>query len=144
MKQKPAETNEIKEAKVKLGQLIKNRRNEKELSLRSLARKVNIPVSNMKYIEDGVNVPGPEKYEALLEALSIGTNNRSNYDSVYSVIRGTPPPDICKIICKNMMLFFCTSHCINSFICCFFCHLIRFFCSFVDLFTQLIKIASIN
>lgn len=101
MKQKPAEANEIKEAKVILGQLIKNRRNEKDLSLRSLARKVKIPVSNMKYIEDGVNAPGPEKYEALLDALSISAKNRSKYDSVYSVIRGTPPPDICKIICNN-------------------------------------------
>ena len=61
MKQQTKENHNIKAAKTKLGKSIKKLREQKGYSQRELARAVDLPPSNMKYIEDGVNAPSPEK-----------------------------------------------------------------------------------
>ena len=50
-----------------LGQLIRDCRGT--LSQSKLAKKVGLPRSNMKYIEDGVNAPTAEVYEKLIDTL---------------------------------------------------------------------------
>ena len=101
MKSATKDSKEIKKAKQKLGKTIKKLRENKEFSLRELARSVNLPPSNMKYIEDGINAPSPDKYLAIIRYLSPDSKNRDELDTAYSIIRGTPPPDVCNIICKN-------------------------------------------
>ena len=59
---------EILNAKKELGKLISKSR-ENIMSQRKLARGINIPPSNMKYIEDGVNAPTADVYEKILEIL---------------------------------------------------------------------------
>ena len=101
MKSATKDSKEIKKAKQKLGKTIKKLRENKEFSLRELARSVNLPPSNMKYIEDGINAPSPDKYLAIIRYLSPDSKNRDELDTAYSIIRGTPPPDVCNIICDN-------------------------------------------
>ena len=101
MKSATKDSKEIKKAKQKLGKTIKKLRENKEFSLRELARSVNLPPSNMKYIEDGINAPSPDKYLAIIRYLSPDSKNRDELDTAYSIIRGTPPPDVCNIICEN-------------------------------------------
>ena len=70
MKSAEKERNEIKKAKQKLGKTIRKLREKQEFSLRELARElaraVDLPPSNMKYIEDGVNTPSPDKYISII------------------------------------------------------------------------------
>ena len=101
MKSATKDSKEIKKAKQKLGKTIRNLREKKEFSLRELARAVDLPPSNMKYIEDGVNAPSPEKYLSIIQSLLPNNKDRDKLDSLYSIVRGTPPPDVCNIICEN-------------------------------------------
>ena len=103
MKKSVAESAEIIKAKQQLGKKIKNlRESQKEtISLRKLARLVNLPPSNMKYIEDGVNAPTAEVYDAIIRNLKPKDKLYAEMDRLYTIIRGTPPPDVCDIVRKN-------------------------------------------
>lgn len=98
-----AESSEIIKAKEKLGKKIKHLRESKNnaISMRKLAALVGLPPSNLKYIEDGVNAPTAEVYDAIIQKLNPGDKLRSEMDALYTIIRGTPPPDVCDIVCKN-------------------------------------------
>ena len=107
MKKTSEETAYRKEQKLLLGQAIKAIRTNDErgyISLRKLQDLVKIPASNLKYIEDGINAPSPEVYEALVHHLKPTEDQRKELDRLYSEIRGTPPPDVCKIVCANTEL----------------------------------------
>ena len=107
MKKTAEESAFLKEQKLLLGQAIKAIRTDDErgyVSLRKMEDAVGIPASNIKYIEDGVNAPSPEVYEAIVRELNPTDEERKELDRLYSLIRGTPPPDICKIICANQGL----------------------------------------
>lgn len=101
MKQAHDESKTIKKARIQLGKMIQKLRDKRGFSLRELARQVDIPPSNLKYIEDGVNAPTSDKYLSIVNALSPEHNERQKLDSTYSLIRGTPPPDVCRILCSN-------------------------------------------
>ena len=91
---------EILNAKKELGKLIfQSRKNV--MSQRKLARGIDIPPSNMKYIEDGVNAPTADVYEKILEILQPPPLIRKQMDSYYMEIRHTPPPDVCKKIIND-------------------------------------------
>ena len=107
MKKTAEESAFLKEQKLLLGQAIKAIRTDDErgyVSLRKMEDAVGIPASNIKYIEDGVNAPSPEVYEAIVRELNPTDEERKELDQLYSLIRGTPPPDVCKIICANAEL----------------------------------------
>ena len=104
MKKTAEESAFLKEQKLLLGQAIKAIRTDDErgyVSLRKMEDAVGIPASNIKYIEDGVNAPSPEAYEAIIKELNPTDEERKELDRLYSLIRGTPPPDVCNIICAN-------------------------------------------
>lgn len=104
MKKTAEESAFLKNQKLLLGQAIKAIRTDDErgyVSLRKMEDAVGIPASNIKYIEDGVNAPSPEVYEAIVRELNPTDEERKELDRLYSLIRGTPPPDVCKIICAN-------------------------------------------
>lgn len=103
MKKSVSESAEIIKAKQQLGKKIKNlRESQKEtISLRKLASLVNLPPSNMKYIEDGVNAPTAEVYDAIVRSLKPKDKLHDEMDRLYTIIRGTPPPDVCDIVLKN-------------------------------------------
>ena len=82
-----------------LGQLIRDCRGT--LSQSKLAKKVGLPRSNMKYIEDGVNAPTAEVYEKLIDTLKPDPEIHAKMDTLYMAIRRIPPPDICRIITRN-------------------------------------------
>ena len=107
MKKTAEESAFLKNQKLLLGQAIKAIRTDDErgyVSLRKMEDAVGIPASNIKYIEDGVNAPSPEVYEAIVRELNPTDGERKELDRLYSLIRGTPPPDVCKIICANQGL----------------------------------------
>ena len=107
MKKTAEESAFLKNQKLLLGQAIKAIRTNDErgyVSLRKMEDAVGIPASNIKYIEDGVNAPSPEVYEAIVRELNPTDAERKELDRLYSLIRGTPPPDVCKIICANQGL----------------------------------------
>lgn len=107
MKKNAEESAFLKKQKLLLGQAIKAIRTDDErgyVSLRKMEDAVGIPASNIKYIEDGVNAPSPEVYEAIIRELNPTDAERKELDRLYSLIRGTPPPDVCKIICANAEL----------------------------------------
>lgn len=104
MKQQSKENRNIKTAKTKLGKSIQKLRKQQGYSQRELARAVDLSPSNMKYIEDGVNAPSSEKYLSIIQSLLPNNKDRDKLDSLYSIIRGTPPPDICEFMCKNQEL----------------------------------------
>ena len=107
MKKTAEESAFLKNQKLLLGQAIKAIRTNDErgyVSLRKMEDAVGIPASNIKYIEDGVNAPSPEVYEAIVRELNPTDAERKELDRLYSLIRGTPPPDVCKIICVNQGL----------------------------------------
>ena len=103
MKMSVTESAEIVKAKKQLGKKIKDLRESKKetISLRKLASLVNLPPSNMKYIEDGVNAPTAEVYDAIIQNLKPGDKLHAEMDRLYTIIRGTPPPDVCDIVRKN-------------------------------------------
>ena len=82
MKQQAKEDRKIKAAKTKLGKSIKKLREQKGYSQRELARLVDLHPSNMKYIEDGVNAPSPEKYLSIIQSLLPNNKDRDKLDSL--------------------------------------------------------------
>lgn len=94
-----------KELKEELGQLIKSNRKAKGESQRGLAKAIDLPNSNLKYIEDGINAPSPEVYKNIILLLKPSDKNRDRMDFLYSQIRGTPPPDICEFMLANNEIF---------------------------------------
>ena len=94
-----------KELKEELGQLIKFNRKAKWESQRGLAKAIDLPNSNLKYIEDGINAPSPEVYKNIILLLKPNDEDRGRMDYLYSQIRGTPPPDICEFIIENDEVF---------------------------------------
>lgn len=103
MKKSVTESAEIIKAKKQLGKKIKQLRESKRdsISQRKLASLVGLPPSNMKYIEDGVNAPTAEVYDVIIQNLKPGDKLHAEMDRLYTIIRGTPPPDVCDIVCKN-------------------------------------------
>ena len=104
MKRSEKENERVKECRCILGSLIKNIRTLDGLgsiSLRKLAEAAEIPPSNMKYIEDGVNAPSPEVYLKIIQYLHPTNEQLAELDHAYSLVRGTPPPDVCSIMGKN-------------------------------------------
>ena len=94
-----------KELKEELGQLIKFNRKAKGESQRGLARAIDVPNSNIKYIEDGVNAPSFEIYKKIMIELNPNSKDREKMDYLYSRIRGTPQPDICEFMLANNEIF---------------------------------------
>lgn len=96
-KQKQDKTIEV--AKKKLGKIISKCR--LKMSQRNLAKLVGLSPSNMKYIEDGVNAPTAEIYAAIIKNIKPDKESNDEMDRLYSVIRGTPPPDVCDIVLRQ-------------------------------------------
>ena len=84
---------------IELGLLIRDCRGT--LSQSQLAKRVGLPRSNMKYIEDGVNAPTAEVYDKLIKELKPDLQARRRMDRLYMAIRKVPPPDICRTITQN-------------------------------------------
>lgn len=82
-----------------LGQIIRDCRGT--LSQSQLAKRVGLPRSNMKYIEDGVNAPTAEVYDRLIKELKPDLQMRQYMDCLYMAIRKVPPPDVCRTITQN-------------------------------------------
>lgn len=104
MKKSLEESERIKMAKIELGKLIKDLHDSpdgKTLSLRQVAQRVGVKAPNLMHIENGVNAPSPDAYEAIINFFKPDDDYRKQMDYQYSIIRGTPPPDVCKIICAN-------------------------------------------
>lgn len=94
-----------KELKEELGKLIKFNRKAKGESQRGLAKAIDLPNSNLKYIEDGINAPSFEIYKKIMIELNPNSKDRERMDYLYSQIRGTPPPDICEFMLANNDIF---------------------------------------
>lgn len=107
MGNKILEDNVIKEAKKELGTKIAECRKEFEvpLSMRKLAEVIEISPSNLKYIEDGVNAPSHDVYARIIKVLKPPPDIHSKMDKLYTIIRKSPPPDICNTINNNQDLF---------------------------------------
>lgn len=86
----------IEKHKKKLGKKISDLRGK--MSQRELAKQIGLPNSNLKYIEDGINAPTHEVYAAIIKVLSPGPKEQKEMDRLFSLIRKTPPPDVCHII----------------------------------------------
>ena len=99
------ENEDKKQLKVELGKLIKSNREAKDYSQRGLAKVIDLPNSNLKYIEDGINAPSPEVYKNIILQLNTNDKDRDKMDYLYSQIRGTPPPDICEFMIENDEVF---------------------------------------
>ena len=83
MRKTSKETAFIKEQKILLGQALKAIRTDDErgyISLRKLEEAVKIPASNLKYIEDGVNAPSPEAYDAIIRHIAPTEEERREMD----------------------------------------------------------------
>lgn len=99
------ENEDKKQLKVELGKLIKSNREAKDYSQRGLAKVIDLPNSNLKYIEDGINAPSPEVYKNIILQLNPNDKDRDKMDYLYSQIKGTPPPDICEFMIENDEVF---------------------------------------
>lgn len=99
------EIEDKKELKEELGMLIKSNRESKGCSQRRLAKTIDLPNSNLKYIEDGINAPSFEVYKKIMIELNPNSKDRERMDYLYSGIRGTPPPDICEFMLENNEIF---------------------------------------
>ena len=86
-------------AKKNLGALIVRCRGT--LSQSQLAKRVGLPRSNMKYIEDGVNAPTADVYDKLIKELKPDLQTHHHMDHLYMAIRKVPPPDVCRTITQN-------------------------------------------
>lgn len=89
----------VKDMIIELGSLIRDCRGT--LSQSQLAKRVDLPRSNMKYIEDGVNAPTAEVYDKLIKELKPDIQTRCHMDGLYMAIRKVPPPDVCRTITQN-------------------------------------------
>jgi transcriptional regulator with XRE-family HTH domain len=87
--------------KKELGKLIRDLRESREISLRSLADAVGLSPSNLSYIEKGVNAPTGEVYLKIIENINPGKKAYQKMDELYMAIRNLPPPDICELLMKN-------------------------------------------
>jgi DNA-binding XRE family transcriptional regulator len=96
---KVAVDQQAKDMIIELGLLIRDCRGT--LSQSQLAKRVSLPRSNMKYIEDGVNAPTAEVYDKLIKELKPDLQTRQRMDRLYMAIRKVPPPDICRTITQN-------------------------------------------
>ena len=99
MPNKVAVDQQAKDMIIELGLLIRDCRGT--LSQSQLAKRVSLPRSNMKYIEDGVNAPTAEVYDKLIKELKPDLQARQRMDRLYMAIRKVPPPDICRTITQN-------------------------------------------
>lgn len=99
MPNKVAVDQQAKDMIIELGLLIRDCRGT--LSQSQLAKRVSLPRSNMKYIEDGVNAPTAEVYDKLIKELKPDLQTRRRMDRLYMAIRKVPPPDICRTITQN-------------------------------------------
>ena len=99
------ENEDKKQLKVELGKLIKSNRESKDYSQRGFAKVIDLPNSNLKYIEDGINAPSPEVYKNIILQLNPNDKDRDKMDYLYSQIRRTPPPDICEFMIENDEVF---------------------------------------
>ena len=99
MPNKVAVDQQAKDMIIELGLLIRDCRGT--LSQSQLAKRVGLPRSNMKYIEDGVNAPTAEVYDKLIKELKPDLQARQRMDRLYMAIRKVPPPDICRTITQN-------------------------------------------
>lgn len=103
------EVGDKKELKEELGRKIKSIRENIGISQRELARRIDLPNSNLKYIEDGINAPSFDVYKKIIVELRPNESNHKKMDYLYSKIRGTPPPDICEFVIENYELFYSIS-----------------------------------
>ena len=87
--------------KKELGKLIRDLRESREMSLRSLADAVGLSPSNLSYIEKGVNAPTGEVYLKIVENINPDKKAYQKMDELYMAIRNLPPPDICELLMKN-------------------------------------------
>lgn len=99
MPNKVAVDQRVKDMIIELGSLIRDCRGT--LSQSQLAKRVDLPRSNMKYIEDGVNAPTAEVYDKLIKELKPDIQTRCHMDGLYMAIRKVPPPDVCRTIAQN-------------------------------------------
>ena len=99
MPNKVAVDQQAKDMIIELGLLIRDCRGT--LSQSQLAKRVSLPRSNMKYIEDGVKAPTAEVYDKLIKELKPDLQTRQRMDRLYMAIRKVPPPDICRTITQN-------------------------------------------
>ena len=99
MPNKVAVDQRAKDMIIELGLLIRDCRGT--LSQSQLAKRVDLPRSNMKYIEDGVNAPTAEVYDKLIKELKPDLQARRRMDRLYMAIRKVPPPDVCRTITQN-------------------------------------------
>ena len=99
MPNKVAIDQRAKDMIIELGLLIRDCRGT--LSQSQLAKRVGLPRSNMKYIEDGVNAPTAEVYDKLIKELKPDMQTRQRMDRLYMAIRKVPPPDVCRTITQN-------------------------------------------
>jgi transcriptional regulator with XRE-family HTH domain len=94
-----------KKQKNDLGKAIVELRKKCGLSQRKMALEIGIANSNLKYIEDGINAPSAVVFEKMIEILQPDQTKRMELDSLYSQIRGTPPPEICRYLIENSELY---------------------------------------
>ena len=99
MPNKVAIDQQAREMIIELGLLIRDCRGT--LSQSQLAKRVGLPRSNMKYIEDGVNAPTAEVYDKLIKELKPDLQTRQHMDRLYMAIRKVPPPDVYRTITQN-------------------------------------------
>ena len=99
MPNKVAVDQRAKDMIIELGLLIRDCRGT--LSQSQLAKRVGLPRSNMKYIEDGVNAPTADVYDKLIKELKPDLQTHHHMDHLYMAIRKVPPPDVCRTITQN-------------------------------------------
>ena len=87
------------EKKQALGKLIAQCRSN--YSQRQLAKLIDIPPSNLTYIENGINAPSPEVYLKIIQTLNPKPKQRQKMDALYMDIRKLPPPDVCNVLLEN-------------------------------------------
>ena len=87
------------EKKQALGKLIAQSRGN--ISQRQLAKMIELPPSNLTYIENGVNAPSPEVYLKIMQTLNPKPKIRNKMDKLYMEIRKLPPPDVCNVLMEN-------------------------------------------
>jgi len=92
---------ENKNEKQQLGSVIAKNRKRKNLSLRQFAKLIDLPPSNLSYIEKGVNVPTADIYQKIISVLTPSKKDIYYMDHLFSTIRKCPPPDICYILMEN-------------------------------------------
>ena len=102
-----AKKNFTQHSKVKedFGKLISKLRKSKDFTLRKFAETIELPASNLSYIENGVNFPTAEIYAKIINNLQPKKEEREKLDKLYGQIRKVPPPDICEILLKNPSLY---------------------------------------